>query len=150
MELQEIYNKIQTYALNTQTVESFKIGDVYLILNSLHINYPIFVANLNYINYEENLIKLNFSFYMVYKLANDSSNIYTAQNNAFKVINNVLKHLENDFGLFPNEQIQINPFSQKFADICAGAYADVTIYFANDERCETFDKPEPGPEDEED
>ena len=141
MDLQTLYSKIEQYALNTQTVESYKTGDVYVLLNSLHIQYPIFVSALNYIRYQDNLIEAHMSFYMVYKLANDSSNLYEAQDNAFKVIRNVIGHLIDEYELDGIETIEIHPFTQKFADICCGAYADVVVYVPMDDLdCEGFDK----------
>lgn len=150
MDLQILYSKIEQYAMNTQTVESYKTGDPYVLLNALHIDYPIFVSALNYIRYQDNVIEAHMLFYMVYKLANDSSNIYTDQDNAFKVIHNVLKHLIDEYELDGIETIEIHPFTQKFADICCGAYADVVVYIPNDETCLNFDKPEPEPEPEPD
>ena len=145
MELTELYNKIEQYALNTQTVESYKTGDPYVLLNSLHIKYPIFVSALNYMQYQDNVIEAHMSFFMVYKLAIDSSNLYTDQDNAFKVIHNVLNHLVDDYELEAIETLQITPFTQKFADICCGAWCDATVYIPNDENCLDFDKPEPEP-----
>ena len=140
MDLQILYSKIEQYAMNTQTVDSYKTGDPYVILNSLHIDYPIFMSALNYVRYQDNVIEAHMTFYMVYKLANDSSNIYEAQDNAFKVIHNVLNHLIDDYELEAIETLQITPFTQKFADICAGAWCDATVYIPNDEVCLEFDK----------
>lgn len=143
MNLTTLYSKIEQYALNTQTVVSYKTGNPYILLNSLHIDYPIFISDLNYITYQDNVIEAHMSFYMVYRLANDSSNIYTDQDNAFKVIHNVLNHLVDDYELEGIDTLQITPFSQKFADICCGAWCDATVYIPNDENCLDFDKPEP-------
>lgn len=141
MDLEQLYSKIEQYALNTRTVESYKTGDPYVILNSLHISYPIFMSALNYVRYQDNVIEAHVSFYMVYKLANDSSNIYEAQDNAFKVIRNVLNHLVDDYELEAIETLQITPFSQRFADITAGAWCEATVYMPMDDLdCEGYDK----------
>lgn len=141
MDLQTLYSKIEQYAMNTQTVESYKTGDVYVLLNSLHIKYPIFVSALNYIRYQDNLIEAHMSFYMVYRLENDSSNLFEAQDNAFKVIRNVIRHLIDEYELDGIETIEIHPFTQKFADVNCGAYADVVVYLPMDDLdCEGFDK----------
>lgn len=141
MNLTELYSKIEEYAMNTQTVESYKTGDVYVLLNSLNIQYPIFVSALNYIRYQDNLIEAHLTFYMVYRLANDSSNLYEAQDNAFKVIRNVIRHLIDEYELDGIETIEIYPFTQKFADVNCGAYADVVVYLPMDDLdCDGFDK----------
>lgn len=141
MELQTLYDTIERYALNTQTVVSYKTGDPYVLLNSLHIDYPIFVSILNYVRYQENIIEYHLTFYMVYKLENNSSNIYRDQDNAFKVIRNVINHLIEEFGLDGFEIVEIRPFTQKFSDLCCGAYADVVVTLPMDDLdCDGFDK----------
>lgn len=140
MEITDLYSKIEGYALNTKTVESYKTGDPYVVLNSLHIHYPIVMSQLNYVRYEDEVMVANISLYYAGKQLNDSSNIYDLQDTGFKVIYNILKHLVNDYELQAVESIQLNPFSQRFADICAGAYADINVYIPNDEICLEFDK----------
>lgn len=140
MDLQTIYNKIEQYALNTQGVESFTIGDPYISWNALHMNYGAFNAALNYAEYQENVIVLHFTLYYGNKLTNDSSNVYTVQSAGFNAIRNVIKHLEDEYEIDGVETLQIYPFWQKFADVLAGAYADVALYLPIDDGCEDYDK----------
>ena len=140
MTLTDLYEKIQEFAMGTQTVQSFKIGDPYVVLNSLHIQYPIVMTALNYIRYQDNVIEAHISLYYAAKQANDSSDIYNIQDTAFDVIHNILKHLVDNYELDGFESIEIHPFTQKFADICSGAYADATVLIPNDENCFYFDK----------
>ena len=140
MNFQSFYDTVKQIALNTQTVESFYIGDVYTNWNSLNINYSSFDVNINYIRRVGNFNIVNCSFYYGAKLKNDSSNLFEIQSNGFNVIINVINHLKENFEIEDVEDIQIFPFWQQFADILAGCYADVNIFVPVEDTCEDFDK----------
>lgn len=138
--LTELYDDIRDYALNTQGVNSYTIGDVYTVWNSTHMVYGAFNAALNYVEYQDNIMDYHMTLYYGDKLKNDSSNVYEVQNTGFKVIRNVLRHLEDEYGLDGIEFLQIYPFWQRFADVLAGTYADVVIHVPIDDNCEDYDK----------
>ena len=139
MNLTELYDDIKEYALNTQGVNSYTIGDIYTVWNSLHMTYGCFNAALNYVEYEDNDCKFYMTLYYGDKLKNDSSNVYEVQNTGFNAIRNVVSHLVNNYELEGVETLRIYPFTQKFADTLAGAYADVVVYVPLD-NCFNFDK----------
>lgn len=140
MNFQSFYDTVKQIALNTRTVESFYIGDVYTNWNSLNINYGSFDVNINYIRRVGNYNIVNCSFYYGAKLKNDSSNLFEIQSNGFNVIINVINHLKENFEIEDVEDIQIFPFWQQFADILAGDYADVNIFVPVEDTCANFDK----------
>ena len=140
MNFQSFYDTVKQIALNTQTVESFYIGDVYTNWNSLNIIYGSFDVNINYIRRVGNYNIVNCSFYYGAKLKNDSSNVFQVQSDGFNVIINVINHLKENFEIEDVEDIQIFPFWQQFADILAGCYADVNIFVPVEDTCENFDK----------
>lgn len=139
MDLNELYGKIESYAQNTRGVETVTISDPYTSWNSLHMKYGAFNTALNYVNFNDSTVELHFTFYYGDKVANDSSNIHQIQTTGFNVIRNVVAHLENEYQTDGGETLQIFPFTQKFADILAGAYADVVIYLPLDS-CFNYDK----------
>lgn len=140
MNFQSFYDTIKQIALNTRTVESFYIGDVYTNWNSLNINYSSFDVNINYIRRVGNFNIVNCSFYYGAKLKNDSSNLFQIQSDGFRVIMNVINHLKENFEIEDVEDVQIFPFWQQFADILAGCYADVNIFVPVEDTCANFDK----------
>ena len=140
MNFQIFYDTVKQIALNTKTVESFYIGDVYTNWNSLNINYSSFDVNINYIRRVGNYNIVNCSFYYGAKLKNDSSNLFEIQSNGYNVIINVINHLKENFEIEDVEDIQIFPFWQQFADILAGCYADVNIFVPVEDTCANFDK----------
>lgn len=144
MNFRDFYDKVKIYALNTQTVNSFYEMDVYKNWNSLHVEYGSFDCNINYIRVIENSVVVNCTMYYGQKLKNDSSNVFDAQTDGYKVIINVLNHLKDDYELDSFEEIQIYPFFQQFSDILAGAYADVNIYVPIEDDCDNYDKEESG------
>ena len=140
MNFQSFYDTIKQIALNTRTVESFYIGDVYTNWNSLNIIYGSFDVNINYIRRVGNFNIVNLSLYYGAKLKNDSSNIFEVQSNGYNVIINVINHLKENFEIEDVEDVQIFPFWQQFADVLAGCYADVNIFVPVEDTCENFDK----------
>ena len=140
MNFQSFYDTIKQYALNTRTVESFYIGDVYTNWNSLNINYSSFDANINYIRRVGNYNIVNLSLYYGGKLTNDSSNLFEIQSNGYNVIINVINHLKENFEIEDVEDVQIFPFWQQFADVLAGCYCDVNIFVPVEDTCANFDK----------
>lgn len=142
MDIQSLYDKIGQYALMTQNVESFTIGDPYTVWNSLHMTYGAFNVNLNYVRRVENYNLFNMTFYYGGKLKNDSSNVYEEQSNGFNAIINVIRHLKDELELDDYAEITIYPFWQKFSDLLAGAYADINIYVPVEDICEDYDKQE--------
>ena len=144
MNIQSIYDRLKIYALETQNVNSFTIGDVYTVWNSLHMVYGAFNVNLNYLRRVDNFNVYNFTLYYGGKLKNDSSNVYEEQSNGFNAILNVLRHVKEDYEIDDYTEIQIYPFWQTFSDILAGAYADVNIYVPIEDDCDNYDKEESG------
>ena len=140
MNISNFYNTIKDIALNTRTVESFYIGDVYTNWNSLNITYGSFDVNINFIRRVGNYNIVNLSLYYGGKLKNDSSNLFEIQSNGYNVIINVINHLKENFEIEDFEDIQIHPFFQQFSDILAGCYADVNIFVPVEDICENFDK----------
>ena len=140
MNFQSFYDTVKQIALNTRTVESFYIGDVYTNWNSLNINYGSIDVNINYIRRVGNFNIVNLSLYYGGKLKNDSSNLFEIQSDGFNVIMNVINHLKENFEIEDFEQIQIFPFWQQFADVLAGCYCDVNIFVPVEDTCENFDK----------
>lgn len=153
MDLTNFYNTVEQYALNTVGVETFTIGDPYITWNALHITYGAFNVALNYVEYnsDNGTAELHLTMYYAGKQKNDSSNIYDLQSDGFKVIRNVIRHLVENYEIEGIEDLQLYPYAQKFADACAGAYADVVVYVPiEDDDCDWYDKPEPEPEPEPD
>lgn len=139
MNLELLYGTIEQYAMQTQNVQKYTIGDPYLIFNSLNMTYPVFNAALNYIQYQDHTAVLNMSFYYAGKLKNDSSNLYDLQSEGINALWNVLKKMEDGIELDGISYVQITPFQQKFADILAGAWCTVDIEIPLNP-CENYDK----------
>lgn len=140
MNFQSFYDTIKQYALNTRTVESFYIGDVYTNWNSLNITYGSFDVNINFIRRVGNYNIVNLSLYYGGKLKNDSSNLFEIQSDGYNVIINVINHLKENFEIEDVEDIQIFPFFQQFADVLGGCYCDVNIFVPVEDTCANFDK----------
>ena len=140
MNFQNFYDTVKQIALNTQKVESFYEGDVYINWNSLNVTYGSFDVNINFIRRSGGYDVVNVSFYFGDKLKNDSSNLFEVQTDGFRVIMNVIGHLKENYEIEDFEDIQIHPFFQQFSDILAGCYCDVNVYVPVEDVCANFDK----------
>ena len=140
MNFQNFYDTVKQIALNTQKVNSFYTLDPYTCWNSLNVTYGSFSSNINYIRRDGGYDVVNVSFYFGDKLKNDSSNIFEAQTDGFRVIMNVINHLKDEYEIEDYGEVQIHPFFQQFSDILAGCYADLNIYVPVEDVCENFDK----------
>ena len=140
MNFQNFYDTVKQIALNTKKVESFYEGDVYTNWNSLNVTYGSFDVNINFIRHSGGYDVVNVSFYFGDKLKNDSSNVFEAQTDGFRVIMNVINHLKDEYEIEDFDEVQIHPFFQQFSDILAGCYCDVNIYVPVEDVCANFDK----------
>ena len=137
MDVKLLYDTIGEYAMQTQNVAKYTTGSVYVVWNSMNMQYPAFDADLNYVQYSDNTVTINLSLYYAGKAKNDSSNIYDLQSEGINAISTVLKLMENGIEMDNIEYVQIQPFTQKFADILAGAWCTVDIVVPTDP-CELY------------
>lgn len=71
-------------------------------------------------------ITYNFRLFFVDRLLPDDSNVIDAQSEGISVLDNVLRHLADVDGIQVSDYT-LTPFTQRFSDLCAGVYAEVTI-----------------------
>lgn len=141
MDLELLYSTIEQYAMQTQNVQKYTIGDPYIIFNALNMTYPVFNAALNYVTYQDHTVTVNMSFYYAVKQKNDSSNIYEGQTEGMNALFNVIRHLEDHYEMDNIYDVQMYPFSQRFADQLCGAYCTVDMIIPL-EHCQNYDKEE--------
>jgi hypothetical protein len=81
----------------------------------------------------DNLLHFGFTFFYVDRLAADKSNEVEVQSEGMNVLMNVVVELA-ELGIMGDEWTA-RTFTQRFADLCAGAYLNVTLEVTADWTC---------------
>ena len=129
MNLKELNILLKDVALSRKSVNEYNEGDVYQNLNSGEHKY----ANINFtINSTQVLsngvVVVNCYLFYIDRLLEDASNkldIWTVGANTLNQILNAAKNNSGEFFDFSN--LTYTNFTEKFADLCAGVYANVDI-----------------------
>ena len=139
--LQDIIEKIKNVALLQPEVNAFGEGSVYELLNGGGgiERYAAVIATVSSVSIERNhgnySIKLNL-FYVDRLINFSKSENYNSeykQNNRLQIQDTAIDVLNNIFVILTEDEdyeynsITFTPFTENFADNCAGAYATLTI-----------------------
>ena len=122
MNLYSFIENLKNVSLAHYDVNEFDCGDVYGIMNKKYHKYPCIVLTVDNIQKgqnDTNIVNGNL-FYIDRQLADESNKLYI-QSQGVSVLNNIFNKSYQNIG-YPFDTQQFTPFSEKFADLCAGAY----------------------------
>lgn len=122
MNLFSFIENLKNVSLAHYDVKEFECGDVYGIMNKKYHKYPCVVLTVDNIQKgqnDTNIVNGNL-FYIDRQLADESNKLYI-QSQGVSVLNNIFNKSYQNIG-YPFDTQQFTPFSEKFADLCAGAY----------------------------
>ena len=84
------------------------------------------------------MMSFQFTLFFVDRLTEDESNMAEVQSTGCAVLSNILRELES-YDIYV-ENYNLQPFSQRFLDACAGVYCSVTMEVDADSLCsETYE-----------
>lgn len=120
-----LYN-IKNIASQVRTIRSVYDGDVYTIWNTGQIKYASFVVGVTSVIRRNNTRQYNLIMYYGDRLMNNSSNKNAiwddATNTLQTIVNSIQEQLEGSV-----EDYTIQLFEQKFEDMLAGGYVNISI-----------------------
>ena len=122
MNLYSFIENLKNVSLAHYDVNEFNCGDVYGIMNKKYHKYPCIVLTVDNIQKgqnDTNIVNGNL-FYIDRQLADESNKLYI-QSQGVSVLNNIFNKSYQNIG-YPFDTQQFTPFSEKFADLTAGAY----------------------------
>lgn len=122
MNLYSFIENLKNVSLAHYDVKEFNCGDVYGVMNKKYHKYPCVVLTVDNIQKgqnDTNIVNGNL-FYIDRQLADESNKLYI-QSQGVSVLNNIFNKSYQNIG-YPFDTQQFTPFSEKFADLCAGAY----------------------------
>ena len=128
MTLYEIVTNIQNIAKDIPNMHSISEGDIYVINQNQTIRYKTLVITQqsHTENTEDNTITYHFYLFEVDRMMEGKTNKLQIQSTAIVDLHNIIKQIGDLDGVLDLDSVAYNTF-EKFNDVCAGAYADVTI-----------------------
>lgn len=127
MDLYTTIKTIEDLAAKEPPVASICRNDVYLLNAAKDARYGVFAWTQGTHRITVDGTSYRFAFYLYYidRLTDGDTNRLEVQSVGVEVLRNVIAGME-ALGI-GNEGATIRTFTEKFADECAGAYADVTF-----------------------
>lgn len=138
MNLTELNNFIKTLSLAYPTVRNYGEGDVYEALNSGNNEYPTIFLTISEISTNEDITNITATLFYIDRLLDDNSNrlnIQTVGTNALKAI----LEKATEWSRINLETITYTPFTEKFADLCAGVFAQFSIQINDELDCGSYE-----------
>ena len=140
MNIREFSNAVGLIALNYPTVQEYSEGDIYNYLNVNSHLYPcVFLTIESVVEGELNSQTLTGSLFYVDRLLNDSSNRLMVQTAAISTLK-ILTGKINDNISGEMEVGTYQPFTEKFADWCAGAFCEFSFTYITGSECGEYDE----------
>lgn len=140
MNIREFSNAVGLIALNYPTVQEYNEGDIYNYLNTGEHKYPCIFLTIESVEEGElNSQTLTGSLFYVDRLLNDSSNRLMVQTAAISTLK-ILTGKINDNISGEMEVVSYQPFTEKFADWCAGAFCEFSFTYITGSDCGEYDE----------
>ncbi len=118
-------------------INQFTYGDIYEKMNQSECKYAALNMSLIDVNQSGNTVTYKFNIFYVDKLLEDRSNEAAILDNSYQVIMRLLNTFSNGCDELKGEAVNIvvgsqyTPFTENFADLCAGCYVEVTYQILN-------------------
>lgn len=134
MTLYSIVDNIKNIALSQPNVRTAEEGDVYDLSSNPTVKYG--VVYLTQGQHISSSAKTDYSITIFYidRLLDDMSNRLEIQSHGMRVIDNIVLGLEDEYDVEIGN-VNYQPFTQRFADECAGVFATLTITAFKDYDC---------------
>ena len=139
MTLKDIINKIKEAAASLPGVNSAEEGNIYDLMNgNRQVKYASVVITQGTHRYGDNQMLYSFNIFYIDRLVDDlESNRLEIQSNGIEVLKNIINQICEEENVDRTEAT-IEVWTEKFSDLCAGAYAQVTFQVPTDDCFESY------------
>lgn len=110
-------------------------GDVYEINTLSDVQYANIVITQGAHSVDTDFSTYGFTIFYIDRLVKDKSNKLEVQSLGIEVLRNIVSTLEEYYDIEVSKPYSITTFTERFADECAGAYAQITIQVNNNGIC---------------
>lgn len=126
MTLYEVIRRIEATAAKQPAVNMIVENDIFKLNACPDAKYGVFAwtQGAHTASTESDERRYSFSLFYVDMLTDNGDNQLQVQSVAVEVLDNVLRELAEDWGV---DEWTIQPFNQRFTDVCAGAFASVVL-----------------------
>ena len=136
MNLFQLIHTIKNTAGKANLVSSVKDGDVYENLNSGTQTYPVVNVTIDNITKDETgTSNVTMNIFYIDRLEDNNRNKTQVQSSAVTVLEQIMNKLEEEQA-FDFTSKTFYPFTEKFADLCAGSYVTCTLELQLDTLCD--------------
>jgi len=139
MTLAQVIKMIEMVALKQPSVNMVVRNDVFRLNAKPDAKYGVFawLQGQHATQLGSSFIDYTFTFFYVDRLLADKSNEVEIQSTGIQTLNNIIRSLE-DYDVVSETTYTFQVFNQRFADICAGVYCNVTLSVPVDDTCPEF------------
>ena len=126
MTLLNVIRRIEAVAGNQPAVGSIVRDNIFLLNERPDVRYGSFawVQGQHSETMENDMRTYRFTFFYIDRLLQGGSNALEVQSVGMDTLGNIMRTLAEDFDV---TEWSVDPFTQRFADECAGAYCSVTL-----------------------
>ena len=139
MKYKELVKLIENISLHIPNINSFYIGDVYEINSDPTVKYSTVVMTNQESTFSTTDEQYTYNFVLFYidRLTDDEKNRLDIQSHAIDALSNILEILNNSYNcIIDNYRFEV--FQERFADLCSGAFARVSIVVDEMDCIESF------------
>lgn len=133
MTLKDIIRNIERIAKAQPPIKTIVPNDVFKLSQNASARYGVFsYTQLSHRGGVNDMWKTyNFRLFYVDRLTNDESNITDIQSEGVEILDNIIRQLADVDGIEVGSYT-FTPFTQRFADLCAGVYVEVSVMALRD------------------
>ena len=134
MNLAQFIKKLEAVALAQPSVRTVVENDVFRLNAMQNARYGVFAftQGQHRADMDSETMTFIFSLFYVDRLQEDARNEIQVQSVGITTLTNIIHTLADEFGV---GAWTVNTFNQRFADLCAGAYATVAVSVPFDYTC---------------
>lgn len=126
----EFTELVKSIAAAHPFVNDFRISR-YSVNESDNINYPVIALTINSITIKENTQAFDFNILFADRLTEQRDNEITAQTTGISTIIEILNAIKEHTTIDIDDNYILTPFTEQFADNCAGVFARVSSEVPN-------------------
>lgn len=140
MTLQEIINGFNEISVKQPNVNQYiKSGNIYDLSSDRNAKFSVFCVTqgTHTANIVEGYTTYNLFLYYVDRLKSDESNKIEIQSVALEVLKNIVRTFRNKYDV-DIDTVDFDVFTERFSELCAGAYATISIVAYEDNCLEEY------------
>ena len=125
MTLKQIYDYLEGLALQVPDIKSVVENDVTRINEMREVKYGVFAIQQSVHNSEQGWMNFSLVLFVIDRLVNSGENEVQVQSHSLEVLRAILEKAKEELEI---DTPRYTTFTERFQDLCAGAWAEVVIH----------------------